>query len=73
MEIVDNLHLIYKLRYDLFATLFNDMGNKSLYIKDLLKNNIFVSDLSIQEADAVYYYFFREKLDLDKLYKCFEI
>ena len=72
MEIVDNLKLTYKLRYNLWATLFNDSGSKSLYIKKLLNENYFISDLTLAEADSVYYYFFREKLDLTKLYKCFE-
>ena len=72
MNIVDNLKLTYKLRYDLWATLFNDMSAESLYIRKLLNNNYFISDLSIAEADSVYYYFFKKKLDLNKLYNCFE-
>ena len=72
MEIVDNLRLTYKLRYDLWATLFNDMSKKSLYIKKLLDRNYFATDLTIGEADSVYYYFFKKKLDLTKFLNCFE-
>ena len=72
MEIVDCRKLFYKLHKNLKVLLENNDSNKSLYIRKLLNNNYFISDLSIAEADSVYYYFFKKKLDLNKLYNCFE-